>query len=101
MRCPQCENGELFLKDEATYVYTYAIQEDGKVTWKDDDRYISYLFIDREQKNFNQIVQCNTCSKKFEYLIESSEDMDMVILKKSIHSNGQVSNHFMVQGKYL
>jgi len=96
MKCPECTTGKLYLKDEATYVYTYDIKDDGRVKWKEDEGYISYLFIDREQKDFNQYVQCSTCKKRFEHIVESSEDMDMIILKKAIHSNGQISNNFMI-----
>ncbi len=96
MKCPECKSGNLFLKDEATYVYTYDIQEDGKVKWKDDKGYQSYLFLDREQKDFNQYVQCNNCSQIFEHIVEKEHDMDMVILKKAINSNGEISNEFLV-----
>lgn len=96
MNCPSCKEGELFLKDESTYVYTYRMDEDGWVKWKDQDGYTSYLFVDREQKDFNQYVECSHCKKIFEHSIDSSEHGDMIILKKAIHSNGPISNDFFV-----
>lgn len=96
MKCPECSKGKLFLKDAATYVYTYDIQEDGKIKWRDDNGYQSYLFIDREQKDFKQYVQCDSCGQIFNHMVESTEDMDMVILKKAVHSQGEISNKFMV-----
>lgn len=96
MKCPECKKGNLILKDVVTYEYLYDIGDDGKLKWNDNEGYTSYLFIDRRQKDFKQFVQCNHCKKIFEHLIERNHDMDMVILKKAIHSNGPVSNDFFV-----
>jgi len=96
MKCPKCKTGKLFLKDEATYVYTYDIQEDGRIKWKDDNGYLSYLFLDREQRDFKQYVKCNSCAQTFEHIVERTENMDMIILKNAIHSNGEISNDLMI-----
>ncbi|MEW9121067.1 MAG: hypothetical protein AB2421_00055 [Thermotaleaceae bacterium] len=92
MQCPKCITGKLILKDEVTYVYLYEIRDNGEIKWKDEEGYTSYLFFDREQKDFNQYVQCSQCDARFEHIVESKEDMDMIILKKAIHSNGPISN---------
>ncbi len=96
MKCPNCEKGNLLLKDEVTYVYLYDLADDGKVKWQDQEGYTSYLFVDREQKDFKQYVQCNNCSEVYDHIVERAHDMDMIILKKAIHSNGPVSNDFFV-----
>ncbi|WZL74275.1 hypothetical protein QBE52_05930 [Clostridiaceae bacterium 35-E11] len=96
MKCPHCKDGKLLLKDVVTYQYVYDIADDGKVKWQDPEGYTSYLFIDREQTDFKQYVQCNECKKVFDHLIESEHDMDMIILKKAVHSNGPVSKDFFV-----
>ena len=96
MHCPKCTHGKLYLKDEATYVYTYDIQTDGQVKWKNDEGYLSYLFIDREQKDFRQYVQCNACKEIYHHDVENKQDMEMIILKKAVHYNGEISNEFMI-----
>ncbi|MFZ5969148.1 MAG: hypothetical protein ACOYVK_18485 [Bacillota bacterium] len=96
MNCPSCKNGKLYLKDEVSYVYTYDIQDDGYIQWDEKGDYTSYLFIDREQKDFQQYVQCSHCRSRFQHIIERKHDMDMVILKKAIHSNGPISNEFFI-----
>ncbi|AOT69088.1 hypothetical protein [Geosporobacter ferrireducens] len=96
MYCPNCTNGKLILKDEVTYVYQYDIQDNGEVKWKDAEGYTSYLFFDREQKDFKQYVQCSKCETIYLHIVESREDMDMIILKKAIHSRGPVSNDFFI-----
>ncbi|WP_129599655.1 hypothetical protein [Anaerophilus nitritogenes] len=96
MKCPTCKSGKLFLKDIVTYEYLYDIKEDGEVKWKDKEGYTSYLFVDRKQKNFKQIVQCNHCHQIFNHKIENNPNKDMIILKKAIHSNGSISNEFFV-----
>ncbi|TCO74569.1 hypothetical protein [Marinisporobacter balticus] len=96
MKCPECNNGKLILKDIVVYEYLYDIREDGKVKWTNNEGYTSYLFMDRKQKDFKQSVQCNHCQKIFDHIIERNPNMDMVILKKAIHANSSVSNDLLV-----
>lgn len=96
MKCPNCSNGNLILKDQVTYEYSYEIGNNGKVKWQDDDGYTSYLFVNREQKDFKQSVVCNKCHQIFDHIIERAHDQDMIILKKAIHSNGPISKDLFV-----
>ncbi len=88
LKCTNCNQGNIILKDEVTYEYHYHIKDDGTVKWNDGEGYTPYLFFNREQKDFKQKIQCDHCNKEYDFNIEKDHDQQMVILKKAIHSNG-------------
>lgn len=96
MKCEECLEGNLILKDEVTYVYHYHIKEDGTVKWNDEEGYAPYIFFNREQMDFKQIIQCDNCHKCYDFEINKGYDTQMVILKKAIHSNNTKDLSFFV-----
>lgn len=92
MKCPKCK-GELLLKDEVTYIYSYKIDDRGKILWEDEDGYTSYFFVNREQKDFQQYAQCMDCLEKFDVHLQKNDNDEMVILRGAIKTLGEVSKH--------
>lgn len=96
MKCTICNQGNIILKDEVTYVYHYHIKDDGTIKWNDEEGYTPYLFFNREQKDFKQKVQCDGCNHEYNFKIEKDHDQQMVILKKAIHSNTKVDSNLFI-----
>jgi DNA-directed RNA polymerase subunit RPC12/RpoP len=88
LACPHCSSKGLLLKDQATYVYSYKINENGEVDWTDEEGYVSYLFYNREQIDFTQFVACENCGQQFPYSLEKDQrGVDFVILQKAVRSD--------------
>jgi len=92
LKCTSCTQGNIILKDEVTYVYHYHIKDDGSIKWDDEEAYAPYLFFNRDQKDFNQKVQCDNCNKEYDFKIAKDHDQQMIILKKAIHSNNMIDS---------
>lgn len=64
--CPACNSNGLTLKYEATYVYSYLIDESAPGT-KNDEEFLSFLYDNREQTNAKQYIECNFCGARYPY----------------------------------
>ncbi len=61
--CPVCRRGEIILKYEAKYVYSYKIDSDAPGV-NNKDEFMSYLYDNREQTESVQYIECNVCKAK-------------------------------------
>lgn len=64
--CPICNNKELTLRYEASYVYSYVIDEDAPGL-KNSEEFLSFLYDKREQKDSRTYVECNHCGTQYPY----------------------------------
>ncbi|NLK28189.1 MAG: hypothetical protein GX306_07590 [Clostridiales bacterium] len=64
--CPVCNSNDLTLKHEASYVYSYLIDQDAPGL-KNTDQFLSYLYDRREQKDSREYIECNQCGVQYPY----------------------------------
>lgn len=72
--CPICNNGNLILKYEAKYVYSYII--DSNVPGSHNTvEFLPFLYDKREQVESNQYIECDNCSIRlpFFFSLENSQ----------------------------
>lgn len=65
-RCPVCNHGDLTLRYEASYVYSYALDKDAP-GHKNSEEFLSYLYDKREQTNSRTFIECNYCKAQYPY----------------------------------
>ncbi len=65
-QCPICNGNELTLRYEASYVYSYVIDNDAPGT-KNTEEFLSFLYDNREQKDTRTYVECNHCKTQYPY----------------------------------
>jgi ssDNA-binding Zn-finger/Zn-ribbon topoisomerase 1 len=64
--CPICNNTNLILRYEASYVYSYVIDSD-EPGLKNEEEFMSFLYDKREQKDTRTFVECVTCGTQYPY----------------------------------
>lgn len=62
--CPVCNADHFTLKYQATYEYSYRIDENAPGVNNTDD-FLPYMYDKREQKNANQYIKCNICGTNY------------------------------------
>ena len=87
MECPNCK-GKILLKDEATYIYSYEIGEE-------KDGITPYLFYNREQKDFHQYLQCETCKRIYDFNSKEDPKIDFTILQKAVRSDTKTTSPYI------
>lgn len=64
--CPICNNNNLTLKYESTFIYSYLLDSD-EPGRKNSDEFLSFLYDKREQKSNHQYIECCKCGTKYPY----------------------------------
>ena len=67
--CPVCNSTNLTLRHEATYIYSY-ILDDNAPGLKNEDDFQSYLYDNRQEKEHCTYIECNVCATKYPYCKE-------------------------------
>lgn len=67
-RCPVCHGCDLTLRHEASYVYSYKIDED-KPGMRNSEEFLSFQYDKRENTSNREYVECNQCGTQFPYHI--------------------------------
>jgi hypothetical protein len=62
--CPVCKSKELYLKHEASYVYSYVLDSDAP-GMKNTEIFSPFLYDRRDQTNSLEYIECNSCKTKF------------------------------------
>jgi len=62
--CPICGSNELTMRYEASYVYSYVIDNDAPGLMNDDE-FLSYLYDKRELKESRTYIECNNCGTQY------------------------------------
>jgi hypothetical protein len=65
-RCPICDNNDMTLRYEASYVYSYILDADAPGL-KNSDEFLSFLYDKREQKDTRTYIECNNCKTQYPY----------------------------------
>ncbi|MDF2908582.1 MAG: hypothetical protein K0R34_3903 [Herbinix sp.] len=65
-RCPICNGKKLTLRYEASYVYSYILDEDAP-GHKNSEEFLSFLYDKREQTNSRTFIECNECGTQYPY----------------------------------
>ncbi len=63
--CPVCKSKDLYLKHEASYVYSYILDSDAPGI-KNSDVFSPFLYDRREQTESHEYVECEKCKTKFQ-----------------------------------
>lgn len=85
--CPACGSNQLYIRYEATYVYSYALDSDapGK---KNTSEFLPYLYDNREQTGTKQYIECIHCKAKFQCIYDQwDEDTDLTHLQESLNAD--------------
>jgi ssDNA-binding Zn-finger/Zn-ribbon topoisomerase 1 len=64
--CPICGSKEMTLRHEASYVYSYIIDSNAPGLYN-SDKFQSYLYDKREQKDSRNYIECNRCGTQYPY----------------------------------
>lgn len=63
-KCPVCDRNELTMRYEASYVYSYIIDNDAPGRMNTDE-FLSYLYDKRELKESRTYIECNICGTQY------------------------------------
>lgn len=63
--CPICKSKDLYLKHEASYVYSYILDSDAP-GMKNTEIYSPFLYDRREQTESFEYVECEKCKTRFQ-----------------------------------
>lgn len=63
-KCPICNDSNLVLRREASYVYSYEIDSD-KPGLKNKDEFLSYQYDRRENTSSREYIECKRCGTLF------------------------------------
>ncbi len=66
--CPICKCTNLTLRHEASYVYSYILDDD-EPGLKNSENFQSFLYDNREQKEDRTYIECNECGTQYPYEI--------------------------------
>lgn len=87
IQCPACGSNQLLARYEATYVYSYIIDDD-VLGSKNKEEFLPFLFDNREQKDAKQYVECTHCHAHYPCSFsEGNKGIEMTILQKAIRSD--------------
>jgi hypothetical protein len=78
--CPVCKGKDLFLKHEASYIYSYVLDSDASGI-KNTEIFSPFLYDRRDQTSSYEYVECNSCKTKF----------PCDLLQKAIDDTGQMT----------
>lgn len=93
--CPACGGNRLTAKYEATYVYSYSIDNDA-LGHKNKEEFLSFLFDNRELKDAKQFVECSECGVQLPFTFgEGAHAVDFIILQKAVRADHAVAPGFL------
>lgn len=81
-QCPVCNSNEMTLRYEASYVYSYVLDEDAP-GHKNEEEFLSFLYDRREQKDDKTYIECNKCGAQYPYTFLNG----VLEMTSSDHSN--------------
>lgn len=77
--CPICHKSDLTLRYEASYVYSY-VMDDDVPGLKNSEEFLSFLYDKREQKNTRTYIECNQCGTQYPHTF-----IDGILNKNNAH----------------
>ena len=93
LTCPKCQNKELIIRREVSYVYSYKIDTDEESIESKLQEY-PYLFYNREILDSKDYIQCSKCGAQFPFSFgDNPKESKMTILKKpSVQTGSKIPN---------
>lgn len=93
--CPICGNNEFVARFQASYIYSYRIDNDAPGS-ENEDEFLPFLFDNREQVDSKEYLECEKCKTKFPCdFNEGTKGVSMTILQKAIRSDHTVDPEFL------
>lgn len=93
--CPICGNDEFVARFQASYIYSYRIDNDAPGS-ENEDEFLPFLFDNREQVDSKEYLECVKCKNKFPCNFnEGTKGVSMTILQKAIRSDHTVDPEFL------
>lgn len=84
--CPVCSAEHFTLKYQATYEYSYRIDENAPGVNNTKDL-LPYMYDKREQKDANQYIECNICKTNYPcYFDKWTEGITSKMIQQAITS---------------
>ena len=84
--CPNCGGSRLLLKYAVTYEYSYALDSNAPGECNTEEL-LPYLYDNREQKESQQYIECETCGAKYPcYFDHWVKGITPAKLQKALHS---------------
>ncbi|TCL58806.1 hypothetical protein EDC14_104020 [Hydrogenispora ethanolica] len=88
--CRVCQGHHFTIKYEATYEYSYRIDENAP-GWKNTDEFLPFLYDTREQKDARQYLQCEGCGTQYPcYFNQWDREIGVKALEDAIQAAGPV-----------
>jgi len=82
--CPICNSHELTMRYEASYVYSYIIDDDAPGTMNNDE-FLSYLYDRRELTASRTYIECNKCGTQYPPQFLEKELVMEEVREKALH----------------
>lgn len=98
LTCPQCQNNQFIIHHEATYVYSYKLENDtvSQETMEEKLNEYPYLFYNREILNSKDYIQCTTCGAQYPFDFgKDPKESRMTILRQAIRSDSTENPGFL------
>lgn len=85
INCPKCGEGNFIIKREATYLYSYKLENSSD---RSDEEALPFLFDNREKIHGKEYLQCENCQTQYPCnLDELNGKIHFTILQKAIRSD--------------
>lgn len=65
--CPQCQSADFEVKKEATYIYTYELDNSHSPTSARHYQPLPFLFEQRDMLSSKEYIQCKSCAGQYCY----------------------------------
>lgn len=84
--CPACNADHFILKYQATYEYSYRIDENAPGA-KNTKELLPFMYDKREQKDAKQYIECKTCGTSYPcYFDKWTEGISPKMIQEAINS---------------
>ena len=92
--CTKCSNKEFEMKREATYLYTYDMDNHEK--WLSKTEILPFLFDNREQIDEKEYLVCKKCGSVYPCSLDKvSKEIELTILRKAVRADHQENPEFL------
>lgn len=93
--CPTCNGKNFLAKYEATYVYTYKIDNPRTKALTDNSENLPFLFDKRDQPSSKQYIECQKCGAQYPCSFKLGTDkIDFTILRRAIRGDHVATPEF-------
>lgn len=92
--CPICGGSRFVAKFQASYVYSYSIDDDAPGS-ENGEEFLPFLFDNRKQTGSEEYLECLKCKNRFPcHFNEGIKGVSLTILQKAIRSDHTIDPDF-------